>query len=139
MAILPKERPDKLSDKSSFGPPWLDSLKQFNNVAWTLQIPLANHPDGNTKNSVEFFNGMLQAIGGIANLTAVEIGNEPDLYAGEVRPENYTVADYVQEWKEYADAISKDVLNGNEYGLEDWRFFQALTIAFNNVSNEWHV
>lgn len=70
-AILPHERP-KLSVPSTFGPSWTDSLKQFDNVSWTLQIPLANHKDGNTNNSVEFFKAMLNAIGGVKNLEAVE-------------------------------------------------------------------
>lgn len=64
------------------------------------------------------------------NLVAFEIGNEPDLYPGDVRPVDYTVADYVREWREYANAISEQVLKGNEYGLEEWRMFQALTFVF---------
>lgn len=64
------------------------------------------------------------------DLVAFEIGNEPDLYPGDVRPLDYTVADYVREWKHFADAISDQVLRGNDYGLEDWRLFQALTFVF---------
>ncbi|KAJ5343909.1 uncharacterized protein N7506_003733 [Penicillium brevicompactum] len=64
------------------------------------------------------------------NLYAFEIGNEPDLYPGDVRPLNYTVADYVGEWRAFADTISKEVLHNNQYGLEDWKLFQALTFIF---------
>jgi hypothetical protein len=63
-------------------------------------------------------------------LESFEIGNEPDLmYLVGHRPENYTVADYVWEWNEYADAASEQVLNANPYGLDETRFFQAGTIT----------
>lgn len=63
------------------------------------------------------------------NLLAFEIGNEPDLYPGSVRPLNYTEADYVREWKYFADAISRRVMKGNKYGLDWWKIFQALTFV----------
>lgn len=72
------------------------------------------------------------------NLVAFEIGNEPDLYPGDVRPADYTVADYVREWREYADAISQHVLKENVYGLDEWRIFQALTFVFHmNGFSTW--
>ena len=64
------------------------------------------------------------------NLVALEVGNEPDLYPGDVRPLNYTTADYVKEWNIFADAISNQVLKGNSFGLDYWRIFQALTFVF---------
>ena len=63
------------------------------------------------------------------SLIAFEIGNEPDLYPGAVRPPTYNVVDYVNEWLRYADAISKHVLQGNKFGLDEWNFFQALAFA----------
>ncbi|KAJ5701834.1 hypothetical protein N7488_009382 [Penicillium malachiteum] len=64
------------------------------------------------------------------NLVAFEVGNEPDLYPGEVRPLNSSTADYVQEWTSFADAISNQVLKGNSYGLDYLKIFQALTLVY---------
>jgi hypothetical protein len=43
-----------------------------------------------------------------AALVVLQIGNEPDLYyRNGLRPSTYTYADYIQEWKKYADAVRK--------------------------------
>lgn len=89
---------------------------------------LANNETDRLENALTEARVALNHIRG--NLVAFEIGNEPDLYPGDVRPADYSPADYVREWREYADAISEHVLKGNEYGLEEWRMFQALTFVF---------
>lgn len=64
-------------------------------------------------------------------LETFEIGNEPDLMARffSHRPADYDMDDFVLEWLEYANATSELVLKGNQYGLDETRFFQALTFA----------
>lgn len=64
------------------------------------------------------------------NLAAFEIGNEPDIAVAEGEASgNYTLADYVAKWLDFADAISEKILKGNTYGLPEQRFFQALTYS----------
>jgi hypothetical protein len=91
-------------------------------------VNLANNKSNALENALAEARVALSHIRG--DLFAFEIGNEPDLYPGDVRPLNYTVADYVNEWRSFADAISKEVLHGNRYGLDYWRLFQALTFVF---------
>jgi hypothetical protein len=91
-------------------------------------LNLANNKSNALENALAEAQIALSHIRG--NLFAFEIGNEPDLYPGEVRPLDYTVADYVDEWRSFADAVSKEVLHGNQYGLNDWKLFQALTFVF---------
>lgn len=62
------------------------------------------------------------------NLESFEIGNEVDLYTYlGFRDSNYTEAAYVAEWLAHAEAISSQVLAGNDYGFDNWNPFQALT------------
>lgn len=64
------------------------------------------------------------------NLESFEIGNECDLYVLQsVRPPNYTELDYVTEWIAHASDITEQVLVLNEYGLNAWTIYQALTYA----------
>jgi len=81
---------------------------------------------GGLENALEVARRVMHAVEG--RLESFEIGNEPDIFdlVGH-RPENYTVAEYVREWNQYADACSESVLRGNEYGLEKTRLFQGLT------------
>lgn len=71
-------------------------------------------------------------------LEAFEIGNEPDIFilAGH-RPDNYTLAQYISEWNEYADAASEQILKGNKYGLDETRFFQGC--VFSDLNQTWTV
>lgn len=89
---------------------------------------LANNKSNGLENALNEARIALSYIKG--NLVAFEIGNEPDLYPGDVRPLNYTTADYVKEWNHYANAISKHILRGNPYGLDSWKLFQALTFVY---------
>lgn len=107
-------------------------LRQLPRLAVELPSqPGPQHLDVDTStsldNTVEVCRLVVQALR--RDLIALEIGNEPDLYPTRVRPANYTVVDYVREWNRYADEISRRVLRGNRYGLEEWRFFQGLVYA----------
>ncbi|KAJ5612264.1 hypothetical protein N7510_005458 [Penicillium lagena] len=109
------------------GPVLFEGFENFYETPWTFQVNLANNKSGALENAVAEAEVALSHIKG--NLVAFEIGNEPDLYAGAVRPLNYTVADYVEEWNHFADAISEKVLRGNSYGLDSEKLFQALTFV----------
>jgi len=83
---------------------------------------------GGLDNALEVARMVMNTVQG--DLDSFEIGNEPELMSlfGE-RPENYTLAEYVDQWNSYADAVSENVLKGNPYGLAETRFFQAFTFG----------
>ncbi|KAJ5762107.1 uncharacterized protein N7511_005489 [Penicillium nucicola] len=126
--ILSEESDNGIPNKVSLGPVFFEGFENFPHTPWTFQVNLANNKSNRIEHAIAEARVALSHIRG--NLFAFEIGNEPDLYPGDVRPLDYTVADYVREWREYADAISTHVLEGNDYGLEEWRMFQALTFVF---------
>ncbi|KAJ5286695.1 hypothetical protein N7478_002381 [Penicillium angulare] len=109
------------------GPTFFEGFESFPGVPWTFQVNLANNKSGALDNALAEARVALNHIKG--NLVAFEVGNEPDLYPGDVRPLNYSTADYVREWTGFADAISNRVLRGNRYGLDYWKIFQALTFV----------
>lgn len=41
-------------------------------------------------------------------LMAIQVGNEPDLYPGRLRPDNYTQSDFFGEWANFITAIRTD-------------------------------
>ena len=110
------------------GPSFFEGFENFPGTPWTFQVNLANNRSNALENAIAEARMALDHIK--SDLVAFEIGNEPDLYPGDVRPVNYTSADYNMEWNRYADAISKEVLRGNDFGLDDWKLFQALTFVF---------
>ncbi|KAJ4351415.1 GTP-binding protein gtr2 [Didymosphaeria variabile] len=84
--------------------------------------------EGGKENAVEAAKLVMNRVKN--RLESFEIGNEPDIfYLVGHRPENYSMAEYVSQWNEYADAVSEEVLKGNQYGLEERRFFQTGTFA----------
>lgn len=73
-------------------------------------------------------------------LECLELGHEPELmwpFFGH-RPDNYSLEDYVGDWKMYAKAASEHVLKNNKYGLDETRFFQALTFTGGD-DPEWNM
>ncbi|KAJ5533180.1 hypothetical protein N7494_009732 [Penicillium frequentans] len=125
--ILSSEYSNGIPLEVYVGPTFFEGFESFPGVPWTFQVNLAN----NKSDALE--NALLEARVALShikeNLVAFEVGNEPDLYPGAVRPLNYSTADYVREWTGFADAISDEVLRGNPYGLDHWRIFQALTFV----------
>ena len=109
------------------GPTWFEGFHNFPGSLWNFQANLARNTSDALSNTLEVCRLAMEKLGN--SLIAFEIGNEPDLYAGEVRPPTYNVVDYVNEWLHYADAISEHVLEGNRFGLDEWTFFQALAFA----------
>ncbi|KAJ5350891.1 hypothetical protein N7541_008618, partial [Penicillium brevicompactum] len=126
--ILSATSDNGIPHEVSLGPIFFEGFENFPGTPWTFQVNLANNKSNALDNALAEAKVALSHIRG--NLYAFEIGNEPDLYPGDVRPLNYTVADYVGEWRAFANAISKEVLHNNQYGLEDWKLFQALTFIF---------
>jgi hypothetical protein len=56
------------------------------------------------------------------NFAHWELGNEPDLFSGQVRPKNWTASDYVNEWLSKTHIIQRqlskacpDMLTDGEY------------------------
>ncbi|KAL6872706.1 hypothetical protein J3F83DRAFT_730760 [Trichoderma novae-zelandiae] len=109
------------------GPVYFEALNNFPRSLWSFQANLANNATWGLNNTLEVCKQVMNTLKG--NLITFEIGNEVDLYPCTVRPCGYDIQDYLQEWTTYADAISKHVLKGNRYGLDEQRFFQALVFA----------
>ncbi|CAG8091796.1 unnamed protein product [Penicillium salamii] len=126
--VLSTESDNGIPLEVSLGPVFFEGFENFPGTPWTFQVNLANNKSNALENALAEAKVALSHIRG--DLYAFEIGNEPDLYPGDVRPLDYTVADYVKQWRAFADAISNEVLHGNQYGLEDWKLFQALTFIF---------
>lgn len=130
--VLSKEYSNGIPLEVFIGPTLFEGFESFPGVPWTFQVNLANNRSNALQNALDEARVALSHIK--HNLVALEVGNEPDLYPGDVRPLNYTTADYVEEWSYFADAISNQVLKGNHYGLDYWRIFQALTFVFKGDS-----
>ncbi|KAJ7486933.1 hypothetical protein FB451DRAFT_1535217 [Mycena latifolia] len=132
-----------LHTNATIGSPWLSAFKNFNPATrFTVEVPLArNHP----ANRIDFAKACIAAMpGGIQQLYAIEIGNEPDLYASfpkrpcgpPDRPASYGPDDYAAERKAAAKQLSAQVgALGNQ---TTW--YQALTLA-NGVNNQhtWNI
>ncbi|KAH8817312.1 glycoside hydrolase family 79 protein [Xylogone sp. PMI_703] len=111
------------------GPTWFEGFESFPGTEWTFQVSLR----GTVENAVA--EAQLCMDHAKHSLISFEIGNEPDIAASQgFAPKNYSLADYVDEWLEYADAISENVLKGNRYGLDERRFFQAFAYAGHDLN-----
>ena len=82
-------------------------------------VPLAK---ANLANSVEESELAVKMIG-LDSLYALEIGNEPNFYPGSDRPASYDPAEYVAQWKEWADALEGNI------SLPAGPQFQAIALA----------
>ena len=109
------------------GPDFLTGIDNFPGVKWTWMLQLVNNTDAGRANAIDFGKALMQHFK--ENLTSLEIGNEPDMYAGSVRPSNYTAADYTQEWLPYAQQVSDELLKNNPYGLHERKLFQTCVLA----------
>ncbi|GJN69906.1 hypothetical protein PLICBS_003958 [Purpureocillium lilacinum] len=125
--ILSEKTENGIPAEVLIGPSWFEGFTNFPGSLWNFQANLGLNDSTSLDNTVEVCRLVVQALR--RDLIALEIGNEPDLYPTRVRPASYTVVDYVREWNRYADEISRRVLRGNRYGLEEWRFFQGLVYA----------
>ncbi|KAK7471206.1 hypothetical protein VKT23_002615 [Stygiomarasmius scandens] len=113
---------NRLHTKITIGAPWIESFKHWDNVLYTLQVPLARK---NLSNAIEFARACIDAMPNhVQDLEAIEIGNEPNLYPRIDRNDSYGPVNYAREWDRFAGAIVGNIsrLNGKEW-------FQAMTFS----------
>ncbi|KKY20831.1 putative glycoside hydrolase family 79 protein [Phaeomoniella chlamydospora] len=119
----------KLRAKVTFGSKWTEGFKQWPNVKWTLQIPFARK---NATNGMIFAKGCVNAMD-INTLQAIEIGNEPNFYAGPDRRRPYGPRQYAEEWKQYAGWVAGNIT------LPEGPMFQSMDIASGGNLSKWDV
>ncbi|CAK3766043.1 Hypothetical predicted protein [Lecanosticta acicola] len=117
-ALPPGSAPGSIPRGITMGPAYFEGFANFPGVKWTYMAHLANDME---TNSIQATQEALKYIG--SNLDALEIGNEIDLYPKDARPASYSVADYISEWQQFWQGITKAVGNKN---------FQAPVYANNN-------
>jgi hypothetical protein len=122
-----------IPDLVRIGPSFFEGFDNFPNTHWSWQINMGKTfgQPGGLENALEVARCVMHTVQD--RLESFEIGNEPDIFwlVGH-RARNCTMADYIREWNHYADACIESVLKGNEYGLEETRFFQGLTTTDDN-------
>ena len=112
----------------TIGPVFYEGFLNFPGSKFHYDLNLAQNNSNGIPNAVAEAKIALKYIG--KNLESFEIGNECDLYVSQsVRPPNYTELDYVTEWTVHASDVTEQVLALNEYGLNAWTIYQALTYA----------
>lgn len=117
-----------IATRVNVGPVWFEGFNNFPGSRWVYQVNMGTsyNETGGLENALEVARMVMDAVQD--KLDSFELGNEPEMMTG--RNANYSVEDYVTEWNLYADAVSAFVLKNNSYGLDETRFFQAFTIAF---------
>jgi hypothetical protein len=111
------------------GPTWFEGFGNFLGSSWTFQVSHLGTLENAIAEAQQCMNHAKES------LASFEIGNEPDIAVQQGQePKNYTMSEYVQQWLQFADAISENVLKGNPYGLEEQRFFQALVYASHDIN-----
>ena len=124
--MIEEEGANGIPEVLTIGPAFFEGFFNFPGSKFHFDLNLAQSSSNGIPNAVAEAKVALKYIG--ANLESFEIGNEPDLYPIQaVRPSNYTEADYVAEWTKHAEAVTQQVLASNEYGLNPWTNYQALT------------
>lgn len=119
-----------IPDRVFAGPGFFDGFDNFPGSKWSWQLNFGHSfgQPGGLENALEVAQIVMDKVQD--KLESFEIGNEPDImWVPGHRPQTYTLQEYVDEWNSYADAASERVLKGNPYGLEEVRFFQAMTNA----------
>ena len=112
----------------TIGPVFYEGFLNFPGSKFHYDLNLAQNNSNGIPNAVAEAKIALKYIG--KNLESFEIGNECDLYVSQsVRPPIYTELDYVTDWTTHASDVTEQVLALNEYGLNAWTIYQALTYA----------
>lgn len=112
------------------GPPYFQSYKNFITSANNRiipQVPLGSTKNQNLTNALNFIERAVKAIG-LDNVESLEIGNEPSAY----NDHQYTISEYVQDFKRYERALAQD----QTLGLRDTerKIFQSCDTASNIAS-----
>ena len=112
------------------GPPYFQSYKNFITSANNKiipQVPLGSTKNQNLTNALDFIERAVKAIG-LDNVESLEIGNEPSAY----NDHQYTISEYVQDFKRYERALALDQSLG--LGDTDRRIIQSCDTASNSAS-----
>ena len=141
--MIEEEGPNGIPEVLTIGSTFFEGFHNFPGSRFHFDLNLVQNSSNGLPNALAEARVALKYIG--ANLESFEIGNEPDLYAVQgLRPSNYTESDYVIEWTKHAQAVTQQVLASNEYGLNPWTSYQALTYSGANknfslygLSNRW--
>ncbi|KAK2806703.1 hypothetical protein FQN50_005697 [Emmonsiellopsis sp. PD_5] len=111
--------PDGIPKNIEIGPSYMESFANFD-AQYVVDIPLAKE---NLNNSLLFIDHAYEAVGA-ENLYALEIGNEPNNYPGNVRPDDWSREEYVTQWRDWTARISGEL--GFEENSKVW---QAIGLA----------
>lgn len=108
----------------SFGPSYWDSFDNLPDVKYILDMPLA---EGNLTNALEFLIAGYERLGGgtdESRIEQLEVGNEPNSYAGGDRPRSYGPLKFVEEWAQCTETVSEAL------GIDlDQPTYQAVALA----------
>ncbi|KAK2755741.1 hypothetical protein FQN54_005891 [Arachnomyces sp. PD_36] len=121
-----------IPDEVYVGPSWFEGFQNFPGSLWTFQVALR----GTIENAVA--EAQLCMDHAREFLVAFEIGNEPDIAVEQgTVPKDYTMSDYVDEWLQYADAISENVLQ--VYASHDHEGFSVAGAFDDGIDDTGHV
>ncbi|KAJ6516792.1 hypothetical protein C8R47DRAFT_1313163 [Mycena vitilis] len=132
----------RLHTNITLGVPWVRSFKHLDAslARFTVQIPLARK---NVSNGMKFASACLQNMpGGVQQLDAFEIGNEPNFYptfgcGSPDRGKGFGPPQYATEWNNYAAQLKKGV--PALQGSANSDFFQSLALASNVDLRVWNL
>lgn len=124
-----------LKSDSTLGTKWFDTFAKLKNVRFIIQFGFARDNGNNITEAVGYVKHAIDRMGGCASnrLVAVELGNEPNLYARQkARNENYSVDDYIHESKRFMDALQSNISC-----LREGRKFQVWQKSSTNDVAAW--
>ena len=107
---------------ATFGPSFFDAYGVLPDTKYIINLPFAAH---NLSYAIEFTRRALAVVGTANKLDSIELGNEPQRYAGHDRPKDFDLADYVAQWEAFTHNIS------SKLSLPNKPIFQALALGSN--------
>ncbi|KAF7194773.1 Beta-glucuronidase [Pseudocercospora fuligena] len=89
----------------TIGPAYFESYKTWSDVKYSHGFNLGKNSSAARKALVESAPFACKTFQDNDRLLSWELGNEPDLYPGKIRPVNWTESQYVAEWLKYTREI----------------------------------
>lgn len=89
----------------TIGPAYFESYKTWSDVKYSHGFNLGKNGSAARKALVESAPFACKTFQDNDRLLSWELGNEPDLYPGKIRPVNWTESQYVTEWLKYTREI----------------------------------
>jgi hypothetical protein len=83
----------------------VDELRRFLDATGWTAIYGIDLGHGSPESAADEAAYVVEKLG--PKLVALQIGNEPDLFARDLRPANWGFTDYLAEWRKFADAIRR--------------------------------